>query len=182
MKTNKLALLTIVLVLVQVDAFAALSAVGPVIPYNAAAHTGKRLSPIIIRTTTECPVDIQVPPSAYGQGLLPPTLIFATVGSNPLNSSYTPAMIQFSTDMRFRCGMLLLLSAARPDHFRQRSLTPVEQATGRLCGHRAGGWFCHDLRPWLAPLWTGNKPYFSGSALFGKTLRQALIGLPTLTE
>ena len=109
MRTNKLALLAIVLVLVPVAAFAALSAVGPVIPYNAATHTGNGF-PHYYTDANGVSVDIQVPPFGDGLGLLPPTLIFAPV-LNPAPIAYTPAMVQFSTDIGFDAECFYVLSA-----------------------------------------------------------------------
>ncbi len=93
-RTSKLVLLAVLLVLVlaPATAFAALAKVGPINPYNAAAHTGNGF-PRYYVDTNGVAVDLPVPPFGDGVGATSPTMIFAPPTDPPFN--------QFSADIGF---------------------------------------------------------------------------------
>jgi hypothetical protein len=80
-KANKSALLAVLLVLLLAPAaaFAALAKVGPVVPYNAATHTGNGY-PRYYMDANGVAVDLPVPP--FGDAVNPPTMIYGPVDPN----------------------------------------------------------------------------------------------------
>ena len=85
MKANKLVLFSVLLsLLLASPAFAALAKVGPIVPYDAAAHTGNGY-PKYYMDTNGVAVDLPVPPFAAPGGVSPAMIFGPVEPANPFS-------------------------------------------------------------------------------------------------